>query len=475
MRWPWLTSALRTLRFRLTLWNSFVVITVGLATLYAVRVGVRYTLVAESDATLKDELAVLALALTELYPDGQAINEELQRLVEGHRDHNWFLELSNQDGEITFASDNFPTVYRSRDVPLASSITTPRDGDVRILQRVIRVAPEVTYKIRLGTGLEFVEQDVDRLTRTMVPIFIVLIVAAPLGGYVLARQATAPIRQIIETTKRLRPSQLQERLKIRGTGDELDLLGKTINRFLDVIAGYLRQHQEFVGNAAHELRSPLTAIRTNVDVALSRTRTREEYEELLEQVSDECSNLTRLVNQLLVLAENESTGEQLARQPLALDQVALNCLDMLEAVAEDRDIELISKIEPNVMVLGEPSRFRQVVVNLIDNALKFTPSKGRVTVSVVRDAVARTGIIEIADSGCGIDPNDLPRLFERFYRAERSHQRRPGAEGSGLGLSICHLIIERYGGSIDVRSPTRDDGTGTTVRVTWPLLDNTAS
>lgn len=468
MRWPWVNSTVRTLRFRLTLWNSFVVLIVGLATLYAVRLGVRYTLISEADATLRDELQVLSLALDELHPDRSAIIEELQRMIEGHRDHGWFAELVDNQRNVLFVSDNFPLEYRLSNEPAEISLADPKNQSVRVHDRQVSVTSEMAYRIRLGSGLEFVENDVNRLTRAMVPIFVVLIVAAPLGGFVLARQATAPIRQIIETTQRLRPSQLKERLKIRGTGDELDLLSGTINRFLDVIAGYLTQHQEFVGNAAHELRSPLTAIRTNVEVALSRPREREEYEQLLEQVADECAQLTRLVNQLLELAENDAGGEGVEKTRVSLPNIVSNCLDMMSVVAEDRGIELVSKIPASADVWAEPNRLRQVVVNLIDNALKFTPAGGEVRVAIEVDDRSRTIHFSVADSGCGIDPVDLPRLFERFYRAEKSHQRKPDAKGTGLGLSICQLIVERYGGSIRIESPTRADSTGTTVHVHWP-------
>lgn len=469
MRWPWLNSTIRTLRFRLTLWNSFVVLVVGLTTLYAVRLGVRYTLVYEADATLSDELQVISLALKELYPDQPAVTEELQRMIAGHRDHNWFVELSDESDKVLFVSDNFPKDYGAIQIPLGMAVPDLGAAKIRVFERRVEVQDGIAYRIRLGSGLEFVEQDVNRLTRAMVPIFIVLIVAAPLGGFILARQATAPIRQIIETTQRLRPSQLRERLRIRGTGDELDNLSSTINHFLDVIAGYLMQHQEFVGNAAHELRSPLTAIRTNVEVALSRPRSREEYEQLLEQVADECSSLTRLVNQLLVLAENEAGTQATEKQPVSLVEITNNCMDMLSAVAEDKEIELVGEIDGEIQVLAEPNRLRQVVVNLIDNALKFTPEGGEVRVKLSVDNESKMAHLSVADSGCGIDPEDLPRLFERFYRAEKSHQRKPGASGSGLGLSICQLIVERYGGLIWVESPTRPDASGTTVHVKWPL------
>ncbi|HRF00374.1 MAG TPA: ATP-binding protein [Pirellulaceae bacterium] len=472
MRWRPSTNLLRTLRFRLTLWNSFVVLVVGVAVLAALRLGIRYTLVAEADATLRDETQVLALAIDQLHPDREALIDELERVFQGHRDNDWFVELVDPNGATVYRSINVPDLSGLGTLPIQDKPAFGYVGSHRIVVRRLIGGSSTDYLLRLGMSLDYVERDVNRLTRGMLPVIIVLIVAAPLGGYLLARQATAPIRSIIDTTHRLRPSRLRERLALRGTGDELDQLSDTINRFLDVIAGYVQQHEEFVGNAAHELRSPLAAIRTGVDVGLSQPRSEEEYVELLEQVADECSRLDHLVNQLLCLAENDAGGGKVAIEPVELSGIVSRCVDVFEALAEEREIRLELALS-EMRVAAEPNRLRQVVVNLLDNALKFTPSGGKVAVRLSVSSDGRFARLEVEDDGGGIAPEDLPRLFERFFRAERSRARCPGIGGTGLGLSICQRIVERFGGRISVRSPAHtppnDGNPGTCVIVEWPL------
>lgn len=481
MLWLWVSNA-RSLRFRLTFWNAAVVLVATVAALYAVRLGVRLTLVAEADVGLRDELAVLALAIEELHPDEEAIRNELSREVEGHQDHDWFLELLDGNGVALFRSANVPSFVEG----LAPSVQAPKttspaldfrgaDGEpFLVVERGLGGEGQGPATLRLGTSLKYVDADVSRLTRTMIPIVLVLLVAAPLGGYLLARQATDPLREIIRTTERLRPSRLEERLRIRGTGDELDQLGETINRFLDVIAGYVRQHDEFVGNAAHELRSPLTAIAASVDLALARARTQDEYEELLAQIGDECRQLTHLVNQLLALAENDVAAAQIPRGPVKWDETVRRSVDVFSASAEEKEIELVVDVADSVVVKAEPTRLRQVVMNLLDNAIKFTPEGGEILVSL-RPTSPQMATLVIDDSGCGVSAEDLPRLFERFYRADKAHTRQGSVVGNGLGLSLCRQIVELFEGTIRIESPSRADGRGTRVIVDLPLAETKSS
>lgn len=481
MLWPWASNA-RSLRFRLTFWNAAVVMVATVAALYAVRLGVRLTLVAEADVGLREELAVLALAIEELHPDEKAIRNELKREVEGHQDHDWFLELLDGNGVALFRSANVPLFVEG----LAPSVQAPQatspaldfrgpDGEpFLVVERGLGGEGQGPATLRLGTSLQYVDEDVFRLTRTMIPIVLVLLVAAPLGGYLLARQATDPLREIIRTTERLRPSRLGERLRIRGTGDELDQLGETINRFLDVIAGYVRQHDEFVSNAAHELRSPLTAIAASVDLALARVRTQDEYEELLAQIGEECRQLTHLVNQLLALAENDVAAAQVPRGPVSWDETVMRSVDVFSALAEEKEIELVSDVMESVIVSAEPTRLRQVVMNLLDNAIKFTPEGGEIRVSL-RASSPRVATLVIDDTGCGVSAEDLPRLFERFFRADKSHSRQGTVVGNGLGLPLCRQIVELFGGTIRIESPSRADGRGTRVIVELPLAETKSS
>jgi heavy metal sensor kinase len=309
-----------------------------------------------------------------------------------------------------------------------------------------------SYTVRVGVSLENVEEDVATLTRLIMIAGAVLLVLAPLGGYWLAGRATHPLGRIIHTAARLRPSHLDERLPNRRTGDQLDQLSDTINRFLDQIGDYLARNREFVANAAHELRSPLAAIQSSVEVALNSDRSTEEYKNLLYEIVDECSRLGVLVNQLLLLAESDAGGLRVECKEVRLDRLVATSLEMFRGAAEERGIELAAHGSGPVIVLGESGRLRQVINNLIDNSLKFTPPGGRVSVEMTTDAVACQARLSVSDTGCGIGAEDLPHIFDRFYRGDKSRLRDNPTCGNGLGLSICRSIIAAHSGDIRVSS-----------------------
>jgi signal transduction histidine kinase len=330
---------------------------------------------------------------------------------------------------------------------------------------------EGPLELRVGSARDFIDRDVLLLSELIALALAVIAVAAPLIGYWLAGRATRPLATILRTTARLRPDRLAERLPLRGSGDELDRLSATINGLLDRIAAHLQRQRDFVANAAHELRSPLAAVRTSVEVALDHDRTPAEYRELLADVAEECDGLGGLVNQLLLLAEGDS-GLLRPAGRVRLDKVVARAVDMFRGSAEQGGIRLEAPALPPAEVAGDERHLRQVVNNLLDNAVKFTPPGGRVSVELGLSPPAGRRPVEavlwVADTGEGIPPEHLPHVFERFYRADRARARdRPGA-GNGLGLSICQTIVTAYGGRIDAASRP---GRGTVMTVVLPLAE----
>jgi signal transduction histidine kinase len=320
--------------------------------------------------------------------------------------------------------------------------------------------------VRVGASLANVDAEMETLTQLMLTAFVVILFVAPLSGYLLAGRATRPLGRIISTAGRLRPSHMEERLPMRGTHDELDQLSLTINRFLDLLRDYLERNREFVANAAHELRSPLAALQSSVEVALNSERTVGEYQDLLGEITDECGQLRVLVNQLLLLAETDASTRPLEVKPVAFDKLVERSVDMFQGAADERGISLRVTSPNRIFVLASADRLRQVINNLIDNSIKFTPHGGRVSVVIHSDFIANQVVMTVTDNGKGINPADLPHVFERFYRGDKSRQREDLTHGSGLGLSICQSIIQAHGGTIQV---TSDPGRGATFTVTLPL------
>jgi signal transduction histidine kinase len=319
---------------------------------------------------------------------------------------------------------------------------------------------------------------IDRLVGSMG--FFVLLVS-PLVGHLLTSRVIQPLATMIQTTARLHPGDFDDRLPIRGTGDELDSLAQTINGLLDRIATYLQQEHDFLANAAHELRTPLAAIRSSVEVALGVERTDEEYREILGLVIEQCSSLQTLVNQLLLLAETEGERLQTDFEPVRFDQLVSRVVEMFEGVADERGIELKLADMPDLAVPGNRHHLRQVISNLLDNAIKFTAARvngdvrrpgdakqsGCVTVELVRDDETRFAHLRVRDNGVGISPSDQPQVFDRFFRTDKARVRDGVAGGTGLGLSICKAIVEAHGGRIAVESEL---GVGSVFVVSLPLI-----
>ncbi len=502
-----------SLRVRLAAWNTLVVLTTVVLALLAVREGLRLTLLRELDERLVEEITEAELIVARFYPDTAQIREEFNRKAISHAHERIFLELRDVSGRVLVNSLNDPSRQTSRtDVapdiaPVDSPGAVPADqpaspidaplgaaraeqpvasgtsdiaaalphgsaasmpvnwSEFRVLERPLNRPQLPKLRLLVGSTRALIQADVAAATRLIVRVGLVLLPLATLGGYFLAVRATKPLRRIIETAHRLRPAKFEERLPVSRAGDELDQLSLTINHLLDRIAEYLQRNREFLANAAHELRSPLAAIQSSVEVGLNADRSPEEYKELLYELVEQCWQLRGLVNQLLQLAESDVDRPLLAADRVRLDLVVAKSLDMFRAVAEERGIDLQSSYLVPTEVRGDADQLWQVVNNLIDNGLKFTPTGGRVTVQLHSVPASREVHLNISDTGCGIDAEDLPRIFDRFFQTDKSRQR--DRRGSGLGLSICEAILHAHGGKISV---TSSPGAGTQFSIMLPAF-----
>lgn len=465
----WLRLPIRSLQSGLVLWNTAVVLLTVTVTMIAVREGLRIRLLQEADRELLDDAQAMRLAVSELYPNLTQLQQEFDRQALGHTHRELFFQLLNRNGQVRLSSQRTPKLD-TLSIEAHPEGTLATSGRFRLAARGVEPREGESLVIRAGASLDPIYADVRRVSQIMFVVGLAFAVLAPLSGYWLARQATEPVGTIIDTARRLRPSQLDERLPIRGTGDELDRIAITVNALLDRIAAYLAQNREFVANAAHELRSPLAAIQSAVEVALNSDRSTEEYKELLNSLVEECASLTVLVNQLLFLAEADASIRPPGRQVVALDQLLANAGEMFRGIAEEREIALEVAYSARPRVPGDAHRLRQVINNLLDNALKFTPSGGNVRVELDQSpGEAGWAVLRVSDSGPGIAAGDLPHVFERFFRGDKSRHRDGSVAGTGLGLSICQAIVMAHQGTITVASQPEQ---GATFTVELPLASS---
>jgi two-component system heavy metal sensor histidine kinase CusS len=458
-----LRTFFQSLRFRLTLWNTAVVLALLIANLEAIRTGLYYTLTQMVNEFLTEEVDSAVLDFNRLGGDPERLHECYQRQATGHPRRRLFVQLIDDHGRLDWSSEQSPL----EDVLPANVLAFGEPESVsgqRIVCRKVALPDGREMTLRVGCWRERTLTDMRRFTDILLAVGVVLLLIAPLGGYLLATRVIRPVARIIGIAKRLHPAQLAERLPIRGTNDELDQLSQTINELLDRIAAYLRQSRDFTANAAHELRSPLTALQSSLEIALNTDRTTEEYKEVLSVLLEECGQMRVLVNLLLLLAEGDAGRLRLHSQALRLDQIVASSLEMFQVVAEAAGVELNARRLEPVMINGDGNRLWQVINNLLDNAIKFTPAGGRVSLDFYLEDYRRQCVLEVCDTGAGIAPPDLPHIFERFFQGDKARQRETPSRGLGLGLSICQAVVAAHGGTIQAVS-TPGQGSRFTVRL----------
>ena len=308
------------------------------------------------------------------------------------------------------------------------------------------------------------EHDEYLLARYRERLWLVLaasLVLCALGGYLIARRGMRPIEDIGRTAARIRATTLHERIGTEGLPAELFGLADIFNEMLDRLEQSFRHVSQFSDDVAHELRTPINNLRGEIEVALGKPRSGEEYRDVLESCLEECARISRVIQTLLFLARSDTAVETLQREKIEIGQELRKVQNYYEAAAGEAGVEL--SVLPGEAIYAELDRtlFQQAVGNLISNALAHTPSGGAVRVA----ARAEQNIVSVSvdDTGCGIPAEHLPRVFERFYRVDQV--RRSSAQNAGLGLAVVKSIAARHGGHVEIDSEV---GHGTEVRLILP-------
>jgi heavy metal sensor kinase len=267
------------------------------------------------------------------------------------------------------------------------------------------------------------------------------------GGWWLATRAIRPIENIIAAASRISEGKLSERVSGASADSELGRLASVLNStFARLEAAFARQ-QQFTTDASHELRTPLAVLISEAQTALARQRTAPEYRETLEYSLAAAQQMRRLTDALLELSRFDANQDQIPRSPLNLAPLAHPCVERLQPFARDKQVQIHCDLQP-ATVLGNADRFGQVVTNLVSNAIHYNKPSGEIRVSTRLEN--GEAVLVVADTGQGIGEDDLPHIFERFYRADKSRSRSEGRYG--LGLAICKAIVEGEGGRIEVTS-----------------------
>jgi heavy metal sensor kinase len=453
-----------SIRFRLTAWYAAILA----ATLAVVGAGVWFALHDSIDDTADKELRLRL----------QAMRTYLARQVAERGDT---AEELREDAALApgtqfrFADSTRRWLYQSPGTEAWGGIPAnldrlPKRGKAQTIvqnRKPIRVLSAIAPSgvVQIGMPLDEFQEMLDAFTWTTLLGSPVVLLLASVGGYWMSRRALAPVDKITRTATEIEAQNLSKRLPLTGTGDELDYLSSTLNAMLARLEDSFRRIMQFTADASHELRTPVAIIRTTAEVARRRPRAEKEYAEALDRILAESERTTALLEDLMQLARADEAGEETVREPIRLDDVVRTaCADAGEMAGGAGLTLTAGDVEP-CTVLGDSAAIRRLLIVLLDNAIKYSKPAGGIWIDlrICRWHDRAAARLEVRDDGIGIAAEDLPHVFERFYRASKDRSRR--IDGVGLGLSIAKSIAERHRGQIEMKS---EAGQGSTVRVFLP-------
>jgi heavy metal sensor kinase len=383
-----------------------------------------------------------------------------------------FIRITRADGEVVYAS-GFPkdSSFDPTSVPLPPLTRNGEFYRKESLSRGALLLAAVTYG-RMGGARYVVEVGVSNLRTdgTLRQLLAMMTIGLPIaigvavtGGFVLVRRALKPVEQIAHKAEAITQHNLSQRLPVVQTGDELERLSISLNHMISRLEDSIQSSKQFVADASHELRTPLTVLRGELEGLAQDEQLRLQTRETLGSMLEEVDRLTEIVEGLLALSRLDAGEANAEWVPFDLAELAATTADQMSLLAEDKNITVVCEASPGVNVAGDRARMKQVVVNLLDNAIKYTPSGGCVCLKIAHDN--GNAILEVVDDGIGIPHEALPHVFKRFYRVDGSRSREQG--GAGLGLSIVKSICAAHGAEVEVSSVP---GKGSRFRIKQSLV-----
>ena len=366
------------------------------------------------------------------------------------------IQLRDSSGRVLLPFDGRPIF----ETVAAGYGTVARKGrTLRLFTGDIRYGGQ-TYTATAGASLDRVQSIVRDFRNLLFATAPGVLLIACLGGYWLSRRALRPVDEITRAARSIGLTSLSKRLPVPRTGDEIQRLSEAWNDLLARLEKAVGRIHQFTADASHELRTPVALIRSTADLMLRRDRTPDEYRRALQDIEHEADRLTGLTGSLLELARDDSGAPAMPKRSIDLNTVVQQVVELSEPLAGERGIEIRASLTAGpAMASANDAGIRRLLLILIDNALKYTPASGVVNVSTSEGGLGI--VLAVEDSGFGIDPQALPHIFERFYRASESRN----GGGAGLGLSIAQTIARAHGSTVEVRS---SPGAGSRFEITLP-------
>jgi heavy metal sensor kinase len=452
--------------FKMTLWYVLTFLTSALVICIFFYLRLEHQLLGEIDQFLLDETKEMEKVLSR-EPQETYFLMRFEDEVMARKYYPFFFQILDKEGKPIYVSKEFREIgYTAHDWVLTNARKREETREEfrspgskiphRIISTPIYKNGGLTEIIQLGTHLRFVRRNLIHFRNNVLVALPILLVLGATGGWILARRSLSPIGYIVSKAQSITSQNLSERLKGRGTGDEMDDLIRTINEMISRLEGSFKRMAEFTADASHELKTPICAMRGEAEVLLLKQRKTEEYQEGLAHFIEQFDHLNQLINDLILLSKFDSTQVVLKRTPLRLDLLIQDLSHLFRVLAEQKHLALEIGILDEVTVTGDKIRLQQLFTNLIDNAIKYTP-KGAIRITVEKNE--GSGLVRIQDTGIGIPKEEQEKIFKRFYRIDKSRSKDTG--GVGLGLSIAEWIVRAHHGSIEVDSELNKGSTFT--------------
>ena len=462
-------SLRNTLAFRLTLWYAGIFTLSSCVAFFLFYMLITSWIRSRTDLELLGQVnrfsALLAAEGTEAIKAGAVIEAQAAGVKKV------FFRFLSPNGQV-FSSSNMSywkdiaihetalkELLRGRRPVLETIAIRDRKEKVRILYALL--SPAII--VQVGQAMESTSRFLDAFKGIFITTMTFLIIVAAGVGWFMARRAVSGVEAVTRTAQKISGGTLEERVPVKARNDEIDQLALTFNQMLDRIQILLTEIREMSDNMAHDLRSPITRIRGIAEVTLTTGKALSEYETMAASTIEECDRLLDMINTMLMISKAESGVAQLSHEEIDLEGLVRKACELFEPMAEDKGVSLSCHGPDRGRVIGDRRLIQRMLSNLLDNAIKYTPSGGSVNVSLSEDDAQV--VVSVKDTGCGISPDDLPRIFERFYRCDQSRSQ----AGIGLGLSLARAIARAHGGDITVTSTLHK---GSTFTVTLPKTGN---
>jgi heavy metal sensor kinase len=458
----------KSIHFRMTAWYAGLLVCLLVLFGASVYFGLKSYLERTVRAALSEQARAVGEEIGERVTENRLptivnyLNEKFAPQLNGR-----FIRITNPDGSVLYLSTRtsdglmepgaVPRPPRRSEHEYESEVFLPNGR--RVLVQVFPVpTSNGTFIVEVGSLYSPIEAVLGGLMMTFAVGMPLIVAIAIGGGYLLTRRAMRNVDEITGQAEHISSNNLSERLPAFQTGDELERLTIALNRMMERLDDAFQHIKRFSADVSHELRTPLTIIRGELEAAVQHEHLTPELLDLVGSALEETERLRTIVEQLLVVSRLDAGDAQMEKVPLDLGQLATSTAEQMLLLAEEKSITVRCDAQSGVEVEGDPSRLKQVVVNLLDNAIRYTGEGGSISVSAAKQDGWAT--LTVTDNGAGIPPEALPHVFERFYRADKARSRYSG--GSGLGLAIVKAICTAHRGDVEI---TSTEGVGTTVTI----------